>query len=150
MNNLKSRPSIPIPQHAPGSSAAIGHNVENSIPLSIFPIAADKICICFCGLPARGKSHVSRRLGRYLSFFHAMPVKIFNATEYRRNMYGATRDANWFDPYNADTKSKRAECNKKILDEMVGYLEQNDTAVVILDSTNPTHERRKALMKSMT
>jgi hypothetical protein len=31
-----------VPQHAPGASAAIGHNVENSIPLSIFPIATDK------------------------------------------------------------------------------------------------------------
>lgn len=28
----------PIPQNAPGASAAVGHTVENSIPLSIFPI----------------------------------------------------------------------------------------------------------------
>jgi len=41
-------PSIPavyefsVPQHAPGASAAIGHTLENSIPLSIFPIATDK------------------------------------------------------------------------------------------------------------
>jgi hypothetical protein len=28
----------PIPQNAPGASAALGHTVENSIPLSIFPI----------------------------------------------------------------------------------------------------------------
>ena len=44
----------PKPQHAPGYSAAVGHTIENSIPLSIFPIAADKLCICFCGLPGRG------------------------------------------------------------------------------------------------
>ena len=36
----------PIPQAAPGASAAVGHNIENSIPLSIFPIATDKFCIC--------------------------------------------------------------------------------------------------------
>jgi len=54
----------PIPQAAPGASAAIGHTVENSIPLSIFPIALDKFCICFVGLPGRGKTHISRRLAR--------------------------------------------------------------------------------------
>ena len=59
-NQLKN----PVPQAAPGASAAIGHTIENSIPLSIFPIQADKFCICFCGLPGRGKTHVSRRLAR--------------------------------------------------------------------------------------
>ena len=54
----------PIPQAAPGASAAIGHTIENSIPLSIFPIALDKFCICFVGLPGRGKTHISRRLAR--------------------------------------------------------------------------------------
>jgi hypothetical protein len=34
-----------------GSSAAIGHTLENSIPLSIFPVSPDKFCIAFCGLP---------------------------------------------------------------------------------------------------
>jgi hypothetical protein len=41
----------PVPQLAPGSSAAVGHVLGNSIPLSIFPISDDKICFCFCGLP---------------------------------------------------------------------------------------------------
>jgi hypothetical protein len=61
---------------ATGASAAVGHHLENSIPLSIFPIAADKLCICFCGLPGRGKTHIARRLGRYLSFFHALPLEV--------------------------------------------------------------------------
>ena len=33
----------PVPQTAPGASAAVGHDIENSIPLSIFPIAMDKV-----------------------------------------------------------------------------------------------------------
>lgn len=56
----------PLPQNAPGAAAAVGHTLENSIPLSIFPIAADKLCICFCGLPGRGKTHIARRLARYV------------------------------------------------------------------------------------
>ena len=92
----------PIPQAAPGASAAVGHNIENSIPLSIFPIATDKFCICFCGLPGRGKTHISRRLAKYLSFFHAVSVELFNVSEYRRKVCGALKDADWFDPKNKE------------------------------------------------
>lgn len=92
----------PIPQAAPGASAAVGHNIENSIPLSIFPIATDKFCICFCGLPGRGKTHISRRLAKYLSFFHAASVELFNVSEYRRKVCGALKDADWFDPKNME------------------------------------------------
>jgi hypothetical protein len=42
-------PANHIPQAAPGSTAAVGHTVENSIPLSIFPISAEKFIVCFCG-----------------------------------------------------------------------------------------------------
>ena len=55
---------VRIPQTAPGAQAAVGHIVENSIPLSIFPIATDKFCFCFCGLPGRGKTHIANRLKR--------------------------------------------------------------------------------------
>ena len=61
-------------QQAPGAEVAVGHTIENSIPLSIFPIQLDKFCILVCGLPGVGKTHISRRLDRYLSFFHAVPV----------------------------------------------------------------------------
>ena len=84
----------PVPQTAPGASAAVGHDIENSIPLSIFPIAMDKYAICFCGLPGRGKTHISRRMARYLEFFHAAPVGVFNVSEYRRNLYGISK-AEW-------------------------------------------------------
>ena len=83
----------PLPQNAPGSHAAVGHTIDNSIPLSIFPMSLDKLLICFCGLPGRGKTHISRRLARYLTFFHAIPVEVFNVAEYRREYYGALKDA---------------------------------------------------------
>lgn len=37
----------------PGSAAAIGHKLENSIPLSIFPLQPDKFCIALCGIPGK-------------------------------------------------------------------------------------------------
>jgi len=62
----KSLNFVRIPQTAPGAHAAQGHVVENSIPLSIFPIATDKFCFVFCGLPGRGKTHIANRLKRYV------------------------------------------------------------------------------------
>ena len=118
-----------------GSQAADGHVLQNSIPLSIFPIAPDKFCFCFCGLPGmfithtshtlrykdvnhaligRGKTHISRRLAQYLSFFHAVPVKVFNVAEYRKRMCGGLKDAEWFDYNNAEAWALRDSCNKVI------------------------------------
>ena len=57
----------PLPQQAPGASAAIGHILGNSIPLSIFPISDDKLCFCFCGLP--GLLFYSYFLFSLFSFF---------------------------------------------------------------------------------
>jgi hypothetical protein len=57
----------PFPQTAPGARAAIGHVLDNSIPLSIFPLSSDKLCLCICGLPARGKTIVARRMARSYS-----------------------------------------------------------------------------------
>ena len=47
--------------------------------------------IVFTGLPARGKTHIARRLGRYLDFFHALPVEVFDVATYRRRMCGALK-----------------------------------------------------------
>jgi 6-phosphofructo-2-kinase len=79
----------PNPQLTPGAQSAVGHQVDNSIPLSIFPITTDRLAIIFCGQPARGKTQISRRIARYLTFFHAVPCQVFNVAEYRRTHFGA-------------------------------------------------------------
>lgn len=131
-----------------GSSAAVGHVLENSIPLSIFPISPDKFVFCFCGLPGRGKTHIARRLARYLEFFHAVPVSIFNVAEYRRKMFGGLKDAEWFDPHNQDAIESRNACNEEAISDMVDFLNSHTMGIAILDSTNPTH-RRRAYVKRM-
>eukprot|EP01031_Cornospumella_fuschlensis_P040363 gene40363-49189_t len=132
-----------------GSQAADGHVLQNCIPLSIFPIAPDKFCFCFCGLPGRGKTHISRRLAQYLSFFHAVPVKVFNVAEYRKRMCGGLKDAEWFDYNNAEAWALRDSCNKAAIRDMVSFLDEHCNGIVILDSTNPTHERRLYLKNTM-
>eukprot|EP01039_Chlorochromonas_danica_P002541 gene2541-2782_t len=137
------------PQNCPGAAAAVGHVLENSIPLSIFPISQDKFCFCFCGLPGRGKTHISGRLAKYVSFFHAVPVKVFNVAEYRQRMCGGLKDAEWFDPNNVEAKALRDECNKAAIHDMINFLNEHTNGIVILDSTNPTHYRREYLRTMM-
>jgi broad specificity phosphatase PhoE len=131
-----------IPQSAPGHRAAQGHELGNSIPLSIFPIATDKFCFCFAGLPGRGKTHIARRLARYLEFFWAVPVGLFNVGEYRRVHCGAINDAEWFDRGNPTAFASRTHCNELALADMVKFLQENQNGVAILDSTNSSKERR--------
>lgn len=142
----------PVPQAAPGAHAAVGHTIENSIPLSIFPVAADKFCIVFCGLPGRGKTHISRRLAKYLSFFHAMEVEMFNVTEYRRKYYGEAesfQNANWFDNDNIAALQMRTKFNQLAIDDMVKFLNEHTNGVAIFDATNSTRERRAHLVNSV-
>lgn len=147
--NYLSNPIYTAPQCAPGASAAVGHTIENSIPLSIFPVACDKYCIVFCGLPGRGKTHISRRLARYLSFFHAIPVEVFDIGAYRLRMYGAVQDAEWFDSTNEKGNAARSACNAKVTDDLIAFINANDNCVAILDSTNPTHERRRKFVQKV-
>jgi hypothetical protein len=133
----------PIPQAAPGAFAVgVGHKLGNSIPLSIFPIATDKFCFCFCGLPGRGKTHISRRLARYLSFFHAVPVEVFNVSEYRRKNCGKFKEAAWFDPSNNDANKLREQFNIMAIADLVLFLNANPNGVGIFDATNTTHNQR--------
>jgi len=138
-------------QMAPGASAAVGHTIENSIPLSIFPIRADKFCICVCGLPGVGKTSISRRLARYLEFFHAVPVEVFNASEYRRRICGVWSNAKWFDPTNAEAAQHLATVNSACLADMVAFINANANGVAILDSAslNATHAKRLHILQSI-
>ena len=136
----------PLPQNAPGAAAAEGHDVGNSIPLSIFPIAMDKFCICLVGLPGRGKTHIAHRISRYLEFFHAMPTKLFNFSEYRRRMHGRV-DNCFFEPTNAKARELRSATYDSIYGEVSEFLTNNRHCCTILDSTNATFERRCKVME---
>lgn len=132
-----------------GSAAAEGHHLENSIPLSIFPIQIDKFCFCFCGLPGRGKTHIAQRLAKYLSFFHAAPVGLFNSVEYRRKFCSSVIDADWFDVHNKEAAAQRENVNTIVMEDMIKYLQEHPNGIAIMDSTNPTHERRDLLLKKV-
>ena len=43
--------------------------------------------ICMVGLPARGKTYISKKLARYLNWI-GVTTKVFNVGEYRRQTEG--------------------------------------------------------------
>jgi len=45
-------------------------------------VLRNRMVTVFIGLPLRGKSHMARRLKRYLEFFHGFEVEIFDVNEY--------------------------------------------------------------------
>lgn len=124
----------------------MGHTANQSIPLSVFPIQMDKFCICLCGLPGRGKTHLSRRLASYLSFFHAVPVEVFNVSEYRRRMFGVVTDSFFFHKDNEEAKELRNKVNADVNAAVFDFLKKTPNGIAILDSTHATYERRATIV----
>eukprot|EP00308_Calcidiscus_leptoporus_P011290 CAMPEP_0119395008 /NCGR_PEP_ID=MMETSP1334-20130426/131720_1 /TAXON_ID=127549 /ORGANISM="Calcidiscus leptoporus, Strain RCC1130" /LENGTH=78 /DNA_ID=CAMNT_0007418413 /DNA_START=42 /DNA_END=275 /DNA_ORIENTATION=- len=74
--------------------------------------------IVMVGLPARGKSYISRRLSQYLSFFYGVPCKVFNVGNYRRQYAGAFQTSDFFDPKNQAAVSARTQASTAALNDL--------------------------------
>lgn len=98
------------------------------------------------GLPARGKTYLANKLRRYCSWL-GFRTKSFNTSEYRRNLYGAEKHADYFDPANEDGLKRRDEVANIALTDLFKYLGQEDGQIGIFDGTNVTKERQ-ALVQS--
>jgi hypothetical protein len=71
------------------------------------------------GLPARGKSYISRRLSQYIAFFYGAPTKVFNVGDYRRKeAAGAFQSADFFDESNAEAVAVRRRASKDALEDL--------------------------------
>ena len=57
--------------------------------------------ICMVGLPARGKTYISRMLARYLNWI-GVKTKVFNVGEYRREAFHEYANKEFFDPKNLE------------------------------------------------
>ncbi|KAK5360251.1 6-phosphofructo-2-kinase [Exophiala xenobiotica] len=115
-----------------------------------------KLVIVMVGLPARGKSYVSKKLARYLNWLQ-LETRVFNAGQTRRrspvsqseedtrsNAY-LNHPAEFFDPDDADAVTRRDEIALRTLDDLLSWLQQARSSVGILDATNSTVQRRKAV-----
>lgn len=92
------------------------------------------------GLPARGKTHISRRVARYLSWL-GYRTRVFNVGNYRRERVGSHQDHTFFDPENPAGASARREVAMAALDDMLAWFSSRGE-VGIYDATNSTRDRR--------
>ncbi|KAG0341089.1 hypothetical protein BG004_006156 [Podila humilis] len=110
---------------------------------------AGAIAIIFVGLPARGKTHISRSLGRYLRWL-GVPTKVFSVGNYRRQIIGVEVTNDFFSPAaNKATADLRLKIANACLDDMVQWF-AGGGQVGILDGSNTTEERRKELVTRFT
>lgn len=100
--------------------------------------------ICMVGLPARGKTYISRKLARYLHWI-GVKTKVFNVGEYRREAFHKVftefASKEFFDPENKKFVEIRDNCAKQALEDMCNWL-NNEGEVAIFDATNTTRQRR--------
>jgi 6-phosphofructo-2-kinase/fructose-2,6-biphosphatase 2/6-phosphofructo-2-kinase/fructose-2,6-biphosphatase 4 len=100
-----------------------------------------KIILGLCGLPARGKTYLSRKVTRYLTWL-GYQAKTFNIGNYRRMFCGTSNcTAEFFDPKNEEFVKARNECAELALKDLGEWLAAGGQ-VAIYDGTNTTKDRR--------
>ncbi|KAF9206355.1 hypothetical protein BGZ49_002600 [Haplosporangium sp. Z 27] len=108
---------------------------------------AGAIGIILVGLPARGKTAISRSLSRYLRWL-GVQTKVFSVGNYRRQIVGVEVTNDFFSPANKATADMRTKIANACLDDMVQWFADGGQ-VGILDGSNTTEERRQELVQRL-
>ncbi|KPP63309.1 6-phosphofructo-2-kinase/fructose-2,6-bisphosphatase 4-like [Scleropages formosus] len=114
------------------------------------------------GLPARGKTYISKKLTRYLNWI-GVPTKEFNVGQYRRDCVKIYKSFEFFRPDNEEGLKIRKQCASAALNDVQQYLgeEGGQVAVglpfffsrepfwlhMVFDATNTTRERRETIVR---
>jgi 6-phosphofructo-2-kinase/fructose-2,6-biphosphatase 2/6-phosphofructo-2-kinase/fructose-2,6-biphosphatase 4 len=101
---------------------------------------SEKLIIAFVGLPARGKSYLSRKLAKFLNWL-GFNSKVFSVGIYRRKLFG-NYDCNFFDFDNKDYLIVHEKCIVRAIDDLVEFI-NSDGKVGIFDATNTKPEYRR-------
>ncbi|XP_035206658.1 6-phosphofructo-2-kinase/fructose-2,6-bisphosphatase 1-like isoform X2 [Stegodyphus dumicola] len=95
------------------------------------------------GLPARGKTYISKKLTHYLNWI-GIKTRVFNVGEYRRLATEAYRSHDFFRPDNKEAMAIRNKCALDALEDVCKWLE-SEGEVAVYDATNTTRDRRKLI-----
>ncbi|XP_029530258.1 6-phosphofructo-2-kinase/fructose-2,6-bisphosphatase 4-like isoform X3 [Oncorhynchus nerka] len=96
------------------------------------------------GLPARGKTYISKKLTRYLNWI-GVPTKEFNVGQYRRECLKIYKSFEFFRPDNEEGLKIRQQCASAALNDVRQYLADGGQ-VAVFDATNTTRERRETII----
>lgn len=95
------------------------------------------------GLPARGKTYISKSIVRYLNE-RGFECRIFNVGEYRR----LSTDYSSHDFFSSDNEQALQLRNKFAIDaleDLCSWLAKGDNRVAVYDATNSTKDRREII-----
>jgi len=102
---------------------------------------SNRVLLCMVGLPARGKSYITKMLMRYLTW-SGFPVKAFNAGNLRRQTGNCSASAEFFSSSESATKM-REQIADECMNEAIAWLRMHkNVCVAIFDATNTTTRRR--------
>lgn len=104
---------------------------------------SEGLALVMVGLPARGKTHIARRVARYLRWL-GVRTKVFNVGNYRRKHLGSHQPHQFFDPGNLAGREARREMAMSALEDMLGWFGDGGE-VGLYDATNTTRSRRRML-----
>lgn len=105
-----------------------------------------RICVVMVGLPARGKSFISQKIVRYLSWL-SIKAKCFNVGSYRRQIGASHPSADFFDFKNKEALQIREHAVSQAVADMMKWYDEENGVVAILDATNTTRSRREWVLK---
>ncbi|KAI1818172.1 bifunctional 6-phosphofructo-2-kinase/fructose-2,6-bisphosphate 2-phosphatase [Poronia punctata] len=108
-----------------------------------------RIAIVMVGLPARGKTHISVSMARYLQWL-GVKTRIFHLGDYRRATVGEGNDVpeDYFYPdASPSSVMLRQKILKKCREDIYSWLNHENGQVAIYDAVNPTATSRRALAK---
>lgn len=122
------------------------YKVENPYPDYYNPRFVNiPTVIVLVGLPARGKTYVAKKLGRYLNWI-GIKTKVFNVGVYRRVVVGADRKHDFFRADNTEAIKIRRQCAMNALLDVSQWFSHREGFVAIFDATNTTRERRQMVL----
>ncbi|XP_062852737.1 6-phosphofructo-2-kinase/fructose-2,6-bisphosphatase 3 isoform X1 [Trichomycterus rosablanca] len=102
--------------------------------------------IVMVGLPARGKTFMSRKLTRYLNWI-GIPTKVFNVGEYRRETVKHYSSFDFFKTENKEAVKIREQCALAALQDVKAYLTERGGEIAVFDATNTTRDRRNMILE---
>ncbi|KAI9271805.1 6-phosphofructo-2-kinase-domain-containing protein [Phascolomyces articulosus] len=107
-----------------------------------------RIACVMVGLPARGKTYISTKIRRYLTWL-GIKTQVFNVGGYRQRLAGLNKPHTFFDANNSDAMNQRKEAAEAAMKDMIQWFEKEKGTVAIYDATNGTRERRAWLRQEL-
>jgi 6-phosphofructo-2-kinase/fructose-2,6-biphosphatase 4 len=108
-----------------------------------------RIVIAIVGLPARGKTHISVAVSRYLRWL-GVKTHVFHLGDYRRATVGPGKEVPedyFFVNASPSSVLLRNKILKKCREDIINFLEHENGQIAIYDAVNPLSAGRRSLAK---